>query len=105
MYQTPDHPIIQNCERTGYPDGQEPKHPHCPVCFKRCSEIFKDKDTGIIGCNRCIETEIHHDDITCPVCGTLAPFQIHKDDSHIYGCDECITTVDAYDVPECFDQD
>ena len=31
MHDLPDHPIIRNLERTGYPDGKEPRYPHCPV--------------------------------------------------------------------------
>lgn len=27
----PDHPVVQNMERTGYPDGKEPQFPHCPI--------------------------------------------------------------------------
>lgn len=30
-YDLPDHPVIQNMERTGYPDGKEPIFPICPV--------------------------------------------------------------------------
>ena len=50
----PDHPIIQNMERTGYPNGKEPVCPRCPVCDKECEEIYKDADFMIIGCDVCI---------------------------------------------------
>lgn len=43
-YDLPDHPVIQNMERTGYPDGKEPTFPICPVCGEECEEIFRDKD-------------------------------------------------------------
>ena len=39
-YDLPDHPVIQNMERTGYPDGKEPTFPICPVCGEECEEIF-----------------------------------------------------------------
>lgn len=46
-YDLPDHPVIQNMERTGYPDGKEPTFPICPVCGEECEEIFRDKDLNI----------------------------------------------------------
>ena len=42
-YDLPDHPVIQNMERTGYPDGKEPIFPICPVCGEECEEISKTK--------------------------------------------------------------
>lgn len=47
-YDLPDHPVIQNMERTGYPDGKEPTFPICPVCGEECEEIFRDKDLNIL---------------------------------------------------------
>ena len=47
-YDLPDHPVIQNMERTGYPDGKEPTFPICPVCGEECEEIFRDKDLNIV---------------------------------------------------------
>lgn len=32
----PDDPVIQNMERTGYPDGKEPRYPRCPCCGEEC---------------------------------------------------------------------
>ena len=52
-YDLPDHPVIQNMERTGYPDGKEPTFPICPVCGEECEEIFRDKDLNIVGCDIC----------------------------------------------------
>lgn len=46
-YDLPDHPVIQNMERTGYPDGKEPTFPICPVCGEECEEIFRDKDLNM----------------------------------------------------------
>ena len=54
-YDLPDHPVIQNMERTGYPDGKEPTFPICPVCGEECEEIFRDKDLNIVGCDICIK--------------------------------------------------
>jgi len=52
----PDHPVIQNCERTGYPDGYEPEYPHCPQCGGTCMRIYKESSTGeILGCDMCID--------------------------------------------------
>ena len=51
-YDLPDHPVIQNMERTGYPDGKEPTFPICPVCGEECEEIFRD---NIVGCDICIK--------------------------------------------------
>ena len=31
MIDLPDHPVIRNMERTGYPDGVTPEEPHCPL--------------------------------------------------------------------------
>ena len=50
-YDLPDHPVIQNMERTGYPDGKEPTFPICPVCGEECEEIFRDKDLNLGGCD------------------------------------------------------
>lgn len=54
-YDLPDHPVIQNMERTDYPDGKEPTFPICPVCGEECEEIFRDKDLNIVGCDICIK--------------------------------------------------
>lgn len=48
-----DHPVIENMERTGYPDGKEPTYPHCPVCGAECDTIYKCK-TEIVGCGDCV---------------------------------------------------
>ena len=50
----PDHPVIANMERTGYPDGREPQPPRCPVCDKECETIYKDRSGDIFGCDRCV---------------------------------------------------
>ena len=57
-YDLPDHPVIQNMERTGYPDGKEPTFPICPVCGEECEEIFRDKDLNIVGCDICNKMQV-----------------------------------------------
>lgn len=52
----PDHPIIRNMERTGYPDGKEPAYPRCPICGAECETIYKNSDHDIVGCDACVET-------------------------------------------------
>lgn len=49
-YDLPDHPVIQNMERTGYPNGKEPEYPRCPICGEECEDIYKDKDLNIVFC-------------------------------------------------------
>lgn len=55
-YQIPDHPVIRNMERTGYPDGKEPEYPICPVCDQETDTYYKDKHGDIVGCDNCIKT-------------------------------------------------
>lgn len=49
-----EHPVITNMERTGYPDGLEPRLPVCPVCGEEPDEFYKDVDGEIVGCGECI---------------------------------------------------
>lgn len=55
--QIPDHPTVQNMERTGYPDGKEPTYPHCPACGEECETIYKNRFGVRVGCNVCMRTE------------------------------------------------
>lgn len=55
-YDLPDHPVVQNLERTGYPDGKEPRYPRCPVCGYETDMFYKDRDGWIIGCDKCVST-------------------------------------------------
>lgn len=50
----PDHPIIRNCERTGYPDVKAPEHPVCPVCGEECSDVYSTRHGDIVGCDVCL---------------------------------------------------
>ena len=56
-YSIPDHPVIANMERTGYPDGKEPDPVLCPICGKECETIYRDRTfKAIVGCDLCIES-------------------------------------------------
>ncbi len=55
MADIPDHPIIRNCERTGYPDGKEPPAPRCPICGEECETIYRDRSGECVGCDICME--------------------------------------------------
>lgn len=61
----PDHPVIANMERTGYPDGKTPDEPHCPVCGCECEDVYKDKNNEIVGCNNCITTHDAWNETKC----------------------------------------
>lgn len=50
----PDHPVIRNMERTGYPDGKEPEGPRCPICGSECETIYRNGGHEIVGCDECI---------------------------------------------------
>lgn len=61
-----DHPIIENCERTGYPDGKEPKYPHCPICGKECEFIYRSVRTlELFGCDVCVEAKDAWEESEC----------------------------------------
>lgn len=49
-----DHPQITKAIQTGYPHG-EPTYPHCPVCGYECSDIYKNENGDIVGCDECIQ--------------------------------------------------
>lgn len=53
----PDHPVIANMERTGYPDGIEPAPALCPLCGGECETIYRTKkEKEIVGCDLCLES-------------------------------------------------
>ena len=54
-YDLPDHPVVQNLERTGYPDGKEPHYPRCPICGEESETIYKDRYGAYVGCDVCVE--------------------------------------------------
>ncbi len=43
----PDHPVIRNMERTGYPDGKEPRYPVCET-------IYRYSNFDIVDCDVCM---------------------------------------------------
>lgn len=49
----PDHPVIRNCERTGYPDGKVPEYPVCPRCKRECETITYNSHGDVLGCDLC----------------------------------------------------
>ncbi len=53
----PDHPVIRNMERTGYPDGKAPTYPRCPICGEECETVYQSKENGfdIVGCDLCLK--------------------------------------------------
>lgn len=55
MFDMPEHPVLQNMERTGYPDGREPSQPHCPICGAETDTIYTD-GVNVQGCPECIMT-------------------------------------------------
>ncbi len=54
MTAIPDHPVIRNMERTGYPDGREPRWPVCPVCGAETDTFYQGRDRAVMGCDRCV---------------------------------------------------
>ena len=56
MSNIPDHPVIRNLERTGWPDGKEPSWSICPVCGAETETFYQDKDRAIVGCGACVRT-------------------------------------------------
>lgn len=107
LYDMPDHPVIRNCELTGYPDGKTPSWPRCPVCGDECSEIYYDKDGDIIGCDCCARVARHGEDVVCPICGNPVAFLLYapQGGSEDRACDDCVRTESAWDVGECFPDD
>lgn len=50
-FHMPDHPVIRNLERTGYPDGKLPEVV-CPNCGAACVTYYQDNyDDHIIAAN------------------------------------------------------
>ena len=54
MRELEDHPVIQNLERTGEPDGKEPDYPRCPVCGEECETIYQARRGDYVGCDACL---------------------------------------------------
>lgn len=54
MFEVPDHPVISNMMRTGYPDGKEPAELRCPVCGADAENFYTTRDRVIVGCECCL---------------------------------------------------
>lgn len=56
MHKCPDHPIIRNMERTGYPDGMELEEIVCPVCGAAAENFYVSAHDGmtVVGCEICV---------------------------------------------------
>ncbi len=53
-----DHPVIENMERTGYPDGEEPVTYRCPVC-RDCiyhGNYLYTIEGEVLGCEFCVSS-------------------------------------------------
>ncbi|MBT9174226.1 MAG: hypothetical protein DDT21_02637 [Syntrophomonadaceae bacterium] len=56
----PDHPVIRNMERTGYPDGKRPQPSYCtcPVCGEEKAATFylgrREGRNCTLGCENCV---------------------------------------------------
>lgn len=53
VYRELEHPAVTNAQRTGFPEGNEPELPHCPVCGVECSEIYMNHERDILACDEC----------------------------------------------------
>lgn len=104
LYDVPDHPVIRNCERTGYPDGKTPEEPCCPRCGAECYETYRDKEGDVIGCDSCAHVSRHREDRLCPVCGNPMAFVLYhsEEKGEVLACDECVNKRDAASDPDCF---
>ena len=98
-YDIPDHPVIRNMERTGYPDGKIPFEPTCPICDCKCETIYTDSINETLGCDQCIEEDYDDNDLDnpCPICGQHPQFKLYKKNGAIIGCDQCVFADDAYE--------
>ena len=54
-YSVPDHPVVANLLRTGYPDGRAPREYCCPVCGAECQTIYTDSTRAAVGCDVCLD--------------------------------------------------
>ena len=62
----PDHPVIRNMERTGYPDGKVTEPYTCPFCGEEQDYVFLDWDGEPVGCENCLKkkrAEDYYDDL------------------------------------------
>lgn len=58
MEHTPEHPIVRNLIKTGYPYGEENiEWPRCPICKEETDIYYVNEKNEIIGCEFCIKEE------------------------------------------------
>lgn len=95
----PDHPIIRNCEQTGYPNGKPPRYPICTVCQDECDTLYRDDYNRIVGCDCCINRKnVEDKNVSCPVCGTeLVETHYVNQLGQIVGCEHCVHQSDAWE--------
>lgn len=51
MITIPDAPWIRDAELNGMPEGDEV---NCPICGRRCEDIYLDLNNDPVGCDCCI---------------------------------------------------
>ena len=44
-------------ERTGYPDGKEPKMPICPCCGDPCHTFYSNQFGNVFACENCVSVD------------------------------------------------
>ena len=56
MYEVPNHPVVENLLRTGYPDGREPEDIICPACGTDSETFYVTANDGttVVGCENCL---------------------------------------------------
>ena len=56
-YRDLQHPVITAMERTGYPDGKEPKMPTCPCCGDPCHTFYSNQFGNVFACENCVSVD------------------------------------------------
>ena len=57
MFELPDHPVIRECEQTGYPLGMEPKYYYCDMCSEELTSEDCYEDIGFeYLCEDCLKS-------------------------------------------------
>lgn len=64
----------------------------CPNCNGACTELYRDWNGIIAGCEECISAEDVPEDTECPICGAAAE-TIYRDRKEIIGCNRCVEIV------------
>ena len=61
MYDIPEHPVIANLLRTGYPDGKEPEEMICPICGEAAEQFYVSQSDEIVGCEYCMKLRYYYE--------------------------------------------